>query len=67
MKRYATRKDAKRAWGFFLYKTELQRQRTFKRAKKRSVFFWIRMKEEEIVQRRILKDLFPDYKSSLTS
>ena len=57
MKRYATRHDGKRAIGFFLYKTELQKQRT--RKIKRSIFFWIRMAEQALLEKRILNDLFP--------
>ena len=59
--KYATRQDAKRAFGFFLYKTELQKERTRKR--KHSIFFWIRMREEVLVQQKILKDLYPNLRA----
>lgn len=57
MKKYAIRHDGKRAIDFFLYKTELQKKRTRKR--KRSIFFWIRMREQSLLEKRILNDLFP--------
>lgn len=56
MKRYPIRHDGKRAIDFFLYKTELQKQRSRKR--KRSMFFLIRMAEQALLEKRILNDLF---------
>lgn len=57
MPKYPIRHDGKRAIHFFLYKTELQKQRSRKR--KRSIFFWIRMAEQSLLEKRILNDLFP--------
>jgi hypothetical protein len=59
--KYPIRHDGKRAINFFLYKTELQKKRTRKR--KRSIFFWIRMREQKLLEKRISNDLFPQFRA----